>query len=101
MHPLPVEPDDILRTDLFRILQELLTNVARHADATHVTATLSAGHAGLRLRIRDNGRGFRAAGTRGLGLLGIRERLRRHGGTLVIENLAPGTAVTAVVPTAA
>ena len=93
------EPDDMLRTDLFRILQELLTNVARHSGATRVGVSLS-GSRGLRLRVRDNGEGFQTGERNGLGLTGIRERLRRHGGKLAIDDSTTGATITVSVPPA-
>jgi PAS domain S-box-containing protein len=95
---LTLEPDDGLRTDLFRILQELLTNVARHAEARRVQVTLNAKGRTLHLRVRDNGRGFGMPRTTGFGLLGIRERLRRHGGSLSIESSAAGTLTHVEIP---
>jgi PAS domain S-box-containing protein len=74
-------------TALFRILQEALTNVARHAHATHVDVKLDLEDDALRLEVRDNGRGVtpeHANGAHSLGLLGVRERARRLGGFAVI-----------------
>jgi PAS domain S-box-containing protein len=95
---LAVEPDDALRTDLFRILQELLTNVARHAEARRVDVTLSAPDRALRLRVRDNGHGFDPVRATGFGLPGIRERLRRHGGALRVDSGAQGTLMRVEIP---
>ncbi len=95
--PLPAEPPAELAIDLFRVLQELLTNVARHAGASRVSASLSAGRRGLRLRVADDGHGFPAGGGEvggGLGLAGIRERAARHGGRVRVESGPAGTAVT-------
>jgi two-component system sensor histidine kinase UhpB len=92
------EPTDPLRIDLFRMLQELLTNVARHSGATRVSVTLGQGSGKLRLRVSDDGHGFRGEQTTGLGLLGIRERLRRHGGQMLIDSGPGGTAVTLSIP---
>jgi len=79
-------------TALFRVLQEGLTNVARHANATHVDVKLELytrddGGDELRLEVRDDGRGVtpeHANGAHSLGLLGVRERARRLGGFAVI-----------------
>lgn len=92
------EPADPLRTDLFRIAQELLTNVARHAAARRVGVSLLHARGTLRLTVRDDGRGFAELQERGLGLLGIAERLRRHGGTLRIASGRGGTTATVTVP---
>lgn len=92
------EPPDPLRTDFFRILQELLTNVARHAAAGRVHVSLRAARGRLVLTVRDNGRGFGATREGGLGLVGIRERARRHGGEVTIESAGVGAMVRVTVP---
>lgn len=89
--PLHSEPPDQLRTDLFRIFQELLTNIAKHSGATFVRASISSTDHALRLRVVDNGNGFDTGRTNhGYGLPGIRERMARHGGKLDIAS-EPGT----------
>jgi signal transduction histidine kinase len=68
---------------VFRICQELLTNVARHAFATRITVGLREFEGGLLLEVTDNGRGISAdkiESGRSLGLVGIRERMRVLGG---------------------
>jgi signal transduction histidine kinase len=91
-------------TALFRILQETLTNVARHAHATLVNVRLARENGSLILDVRDNGKGIseeeRSAG-RSLGILGMRERVLVLGGELAIRG-APGkgTAVTVRIPEA-
>lgn len=88
---------------LFRVAQEALTNVARHAGAARVAIALRCDGARLTLEVADDGRGFDpAAATAGLGLRGMRERLALVGGDLTIEG-APGagTRVVASVPVAA
>ena len=89
-------------TALFRIFQETLTNVARHANATHVNARLAEEGGSLILEVRDNGKGIGeeqlSAGT-SLGILGLRERVLLLGGTLTITGTPEkGTAVTVHVP---
>lgn len=79
-------------TALFRIVQEALTNVARHAEASHVSVLLSREPSWCVVQIRDNGRGVEAGGVRkerSFGLLGIRERARLFGGMVVLDT-APG-----------
>jgi PAS domain S-box-containing protein len=74
-------------TALFRIVQEALTNVARHAGATHVRIKLTARSGHLTLQINDNGSGIAESdvtGERSLGLLGMRERATGCGGTLMV-----------------
>ncbi len=76
---------------IFRIAQEALNNVARHADATNVTVELSRSGESLELTIVDNGRGASLDQPRNpasFGLLGIRERVHQLGGTLDIRSRA-------------
>lgn len=83
--------DERTSINAFRILQESLTNVARHAEATQVHVSLAANGDGLMIEIRDNGRG-RAVGDKpelGHGLVGIRERTLMLGGRMEIAS-APG-----------
>jgi len=70
---------------VYRVAQEALTNVVRHADAEHATVSLKAEDGAVVLRVRDDGRGLPAElpkGTAGLG--GMRERALLVGGTLTI-----------------
>ena len=81
---------DEVETHLFRIAQEALTNVARHANATLVDLKLLSHGDELRLQIRDNGHGFAAdepGAPRGLGLTGMDMRARGCGGRLKIGNV--------------
>jgi PAS domain S-box-containing protein len=89
-------------TAAFRILQEALSNVARHARATRVEVLLSTRTGSLRLDVRDNGLGIEAAriaDSGSLGLLGMRERARSLGGSVAIDR-APegGTRISAQIP---
>ena len=89
-------------TTIFRICQEALTNVARHAQATKVEIGLRANPEHVTLQVADNGRGIRpeAVGdSRSLGLLGMRERASVLGGEVAIEPIAPsGSRVTLRLP---
>jgi len=89
-------------TAIYRIFQEALTNIARHADATAVAVTLAEESGLLRLDILDNGRGFSATvGTAGksLGLVSMAERARELGGALTItDGPTGGTLLTLRVP---
>jgi signal transduction histidine kinase len=86
----PARLREELATAVFRIAQESLTNVMRHAAARHVELLLDIGDDALVLRVRDDGRGIdRRALRRGLGLLGIEERARLLGGQAAITD-APG-----------
>jgi PAS domain S-box-containing protein len=85
-------------TAVFRICQEALTNVARHANATTVAIRLEARQGRLLLEVRDNGCGIaeeQIADPRSLGLLGMRERAESIGGLVTIAGRREaGTAVT-------
>jgi signal transduction histidine kinase len=87
---LELQPDCALA--LFRIVQEALTNVVRHARASRVGVRLESVGGGLELEIQDNGLGFATdstTGPRALGLLGMRERAIAFGGTVEFLN-SPG-----------
>jgi len=88
---------------LFRVPQEALTNVAKHARATKVHLTLTYLDDMLLLDVADDGVGFvpdsRGADTDGYGLAGMRRRLERFSGTLNLESTPGyGTTVNATVP---
>lgn len=87
---------------LFRIAQEALRNIVRHAQARHVEVALAPRKGGLQLAVIDDGGGFDTAALRqrpGLGLASMRERVRQLGGTLDIHSaLGDGTTVSAWVP---
>jgi two-component system sensor histidine kinase UhpB len=89
-------------TAIFRIFQEALTNVVRHARATEVRAALKADADQVALVVEDNGEGIRPralSDKKSLGLLGMRERAAVLGGKVTIEPLQPrGTRVTAHLP---
>lgn len=98
-------PEDV-KTALFRVAQEALTNVRKHAQATQVRIVLRFGRHGLRLAVQDDGAGFDVAATqldprRGIGLRNMRERVAAIGGRLEVRSGAQGTAIAAVVPVAA
>ncbi|HVM92462.1 MAG TPA: response regulator [Terriglobales bacterium] len=112
---LEVQPNDFPRLSasleraVFRIVQEALTNVLRHSRAQKATVTLTHKERGLMLCVRDNGKGIAEQtlllqpGSIGIGLGGMRERVREFGGELRISNGNPGTivevSIPAVVPT--
>jgi len=93
--------DGSLATAVFRIFQEALTNVTRHANASRVTVDLGLDGSMLVLEVADDGVGLDATGSRGrsLGLLGMGERARRLGGDCVVTQRVPaGTLVSLRVP---
>jgi PAS domain S-box-containing protein len=93
-----------LGTAVFRIMQEALTNVARHAQATRVAVTMQVSEGALLLTVADNGRGVtgKELGRQdALGLLGMRERAESVGAQLIIEGVpGQGTTVRLRVPMA-
>lgn len=98
--PVQLQLDGDRATAIFRIFQECLTNVARHAEATSVSASLSTQDGNLMLVVEDDGKGFSESEKTGsLGVLGMKERAKACGGSLQVAS-APGkgTTVTVSVP---
>ncbi len=98
-------PDDV-KTVYFRVAQEALTNIEKHANATRIDVHLSFGRRDLSLTVRDDGRGFetetvRVDPSRGIGLRNMRERLESIGGLCTITSRPGRTEVHARVPLAA
>jgi signal transduction histidine kinase len=91
--------DERVETALYRIVQEALTNIAKHAGATNASVVAGRSADTMRLVVEDDGGGFdpEAAGG-GLGLVSMRERAELVGGELALESSPAGTTVTAVVP---
>ena len=99
--PVPLDAD--AATAIFRIVQEALTNVARHAHATQVKLKLAREPGRLLLTLTDNGRGMPPAGKErrrpGFGLLGMRERIVTLGGELSVQPAEHGgTRVSLSIP---
>ncbi len=96
------DPDKDRSTALFRIFQELLTNVARHAHATRINVALSQSRDAISLVVEDNGRGVRDAeleSPRSLGMLGLRERVFAFGGSIAFRGEeGKGTTVSVSIP---
>lgn len=99
----PTELPDEVSSALYRIAQEALTNVARHADASMVSVVLDRPNGTVNLIIEDDGIGFdvdathrRVRNERRLGIAGMRERAALIGGTLEIET-SPGTGTSIYV----
>ena len=95
--------DQEARIALYRIAQEAMTNIERHAGATQVSVSLKGHRSGAMLRIADNGRGMiRPQGNRsqttGLGLRNMQERIEQLGGSLRILSSREGTVIEAQVP---
>ncbi|WDT69932.1 MAG: PAS domain S-box protein [Candidatus Manganitrophus sp.] len=102
-----VRPEEILldpdrSTAVFRIFQETLTNIVRHANADEVVILLEKTEENLILEVKDNGRGItqsQITNSKSLGLLGIRERALLWGGTVQINGVpGKGTIITVQIP---
>ena len=95
------DPDKERSTALFRVFQELLTNVARHANATRVIVHLAETDS-LTLTVEDNGRGIQEKefeSPRSLGFLGLRERVLAFGGSIDVKGQeGRGTRVSVSIP---
>jgi two-component system sensor histidine kinase UhpB len=92
---------------IYRVVQEALTNVFRHAEATSVNVTIEPaeppkGTQGIRdcalVRVCDNGRGLKPGHRLGLGLIGMRERILALGGSLTVASGDGGVTVEALIP---
>jgi signal transduction histidine kinase len=78
---------DVGRTCLYRVVQEALTNCARHAQATTIQITMEGNKESVCLSIRDDGLGFDTGRAKtGLGLIGIEERVKELGGSLAVRS---------------
>jgi two-component system, NarL family, sensor histidine kinase DevS len=88
-----------LETTVYRLVQEALTNVVKHAGASSVRVLVGEADGGLVVEVQDDGRGFDPdAVERGFGLAGMGERVGLAGGSLSIEPCDPGTLVRACLP---
>jgi two-component system, NarL family, sensor histidine kinase UhpB len=103
IEPEEIEVEQALAIDVFRVLQEALTNVARHAQASALQVTLRQTEGMLELEVVDDGIGIseeKISRPGSLGILGIRERLMAHGGGITLRRLpGKGTRVSAAIPT--
>lgn len=107
---LTVQPPEFPRlsaqfeTTIFRIVQEALTNVFRHSEATQSRVSLLRNENKIVVEIRDNGKGMEEdvrkfkPGTMGVGIGGMRQRVEEFGGKLKLTNANPGTIVEVVIP---
>ena len=97
-------PDDLpedQKTCIYRVVQEALNNCAKHAQAKHARVSLKRVPNHLKVTIEDDGKGFDASRVRGLGLVGMNERVSQLGGALKVDS-APGrgTRISADLPLA-
>jgi signal transduction histidine kinase len=88
-----------LEVTVYRLVQEALTNIVKHSQASRVGVTVVATDRRVEVRVTDNGKGFDAATvSRGFGLVGMRERVGLAGGELEVIPSSAGTTVAAVLP---
>jgi two-component system sensor histidine kinase UhpB len=94
--------DSALGISAYRIMQEALSNIVKHARATHVSVQLSLRPGRLHIAIADNGAGFDpAAASNGIGIVGMRERVYAFNGRIEIDTgLAAGTRIAITLPLA-
>jgi signal transduction histidine kinase len=85
-------PDD-LKVCIYRLVQEALNNAATHAEAKHAKVSVVQRADEICVEILDTGRGFDPERVRGMGILGMEERVRRLGGSFTIQS-APGKGTT-------
>ena len=91
--------DPELETTVYRVVQEAVTNLAKHAQASSARVSLSRSPGQLLIEVEDNGVGFdEEMPTSGFGLAGMRERVYLAGGTLEIQGGHPGTRVRVTLP---
>jgi signal transduction histidine kinase len=90
---------DAIRTCVYRIVQEALQNVARHSGAKHARIAVRQENGSLSLAIEDDGKGFDPRRTKGVGLLGMEERVKQLGGRLEVHSEpGKGTALRVSLP---
>ena len=94
----PLGPE--LETALYRVVQEALTNAAKHGEAGRAVVEVRADATTVQLSVRDDGKGFEAGtDTEGFGLLGIQERVDLLGGELLVDSSpGAGTLLSASFP---
>lgn len=98
---LPQKLPERQRTCVYRLVQEALTNCARHAKAKNIDIVVSGASSQIRVSVKDDGVGFNRSGIRGggLGLLGMQERVMELGGNLtLVSTPQKGTVLTARIP---
>ncbi len=86
------------RTCVYRLVQEALRNASRHSGARNVIVAVRQREGRILVEVRDDGKGFDPSRMRGMGLLGMEERVQRFGGALRIESGSSGTTVAADLP---
>jgi signal transduction histidine kinase len=89
-----------LETTVYRLIQEALTNIAKHAEAQQVAVQVDAADGTVEIEVTDDGRGFDTTQTTGgFGLTGMHERAALAGGTVTVTSQPGGTTIRATLPT--
>ena len=89
-----------LKSNLYRIIQELFSNVSKHAQANQVIISFTQHQDALNIMFEDNGQGFEVASSNGIGFSNIKERVANLGGQITIEsNIGTGTTIIIELPT--
>jgi signal transduction histidine kinase len=91
----PEDMPDEYKICIYRIVQEALNNAVRHSGARNAKVTVEHSAKSVVVRVSDDGHGFDPGRVRGLGILGMQERVHRLGGTFTLES-APGQSVTLI-----
>jgi len=95
----PEDLPDAYKVCVYRLTQAALHNAVRHSNARNATVRLKYSRQSIQVEVADDGRGFDAARTRGMGLLGMEERVKRLGGNFRIESqLGRGATIRAELP---
>ena len=95
----PEDLPDEYKIYIYRLVQEALTNAVRHSGARNAKVVVERVAESIVVRVADDGRGFDPSHSRGMGILGMEERVKRLGGTLRVESQpGKGATVTAELP---
>ena len=96
---MPEDLPDEYRTSIYRLVQEAIHNSEKHAHASSVRVTMRAHSDSLVLSVQDDGRGFDIEKEKGMGLLGMNERVENLGGTFNVESeIGRGTLIMVRLP---
>lgn len=102
IYPEDIRLDENVSIAVFRIFQEALTNITRHANASRVDVSFTNNDGIIELQVKDNGKGIakkQIDALKSLGLVGMREKAKSHGGTLDVSGRKGfGTTVTLTIP---
>lgn len=82
-----------LEATIYRVVQESVSNAIRHGDPSRIDISVAQRDGAVQVRVSDDGRGLHGGRTEGFGLIGMRERIAAHGGSLTVENRAEGSGV--------